>query len=60
MAKAQAKKEDVNTHTQRRAIDFTVGNNVYVSTKNWKTQRPESRPPDRWSIPHYTSSWQLI
>jgi hypothetical protein len=42
MAKAQAKKEkDVNT--QRRAIDFTVGDNVYFSTKNWKTQRPSKK-----------------
>jgi hypothetical protein len=39
MAKAQAKKEkDVNAH--RRAVDFTVGDKVYVSTKNWKMQRP--------------------
>jgi hypothetical protein len=42
MAKAQAKKEaDVNAH--RRPIDFTVGDKVYVSTKNWKTQRPSRK-----------------
>jgi hypothetical protein len=39
MAKAQAKKEK-NVNTKRRTIDFTVGDEVYVSTKNWKTQRP--------------------
>jgi hypothetical protein len=39
IAKAQSKKEtDVNRH--RREIDFTIGDQVYVSTKNWKTQRP--------------------
>jgi transposase InsO family protein len=39
MAKAQSKKEtDVNRH--RREIDFAVGDQVFVSTKNWKTQRP--------------------
>ena len=42
MAKAQAKKEaDVNAH--RRPIDFAVKDKVYVSTKNWKTQRPSRK-----------------
>jgi hypothetical protein len=42
MAKAQAKKEaDVNAH--RRPIDFTAKDKVYVSTKNWKTQRPSRK-----------------
>jgi transposase InsO family protein len=42
MARAQSKKEtDVNRH--RREIDFAVGDQVYVSTKNWKTQRPSKK-----------------
>jgi transposase InsO family protein len=42
MAKAQEKKErDVNAH--RRPIDFSVGDKVWVSTKNWKTQRPSHK-----------------
>ena len=42
MAKSQAKKEaDVNAH--RRPIDFAVKDKVYVSTKNWKTQRPSRK-----------------
>ena len=42
MAKAQAKKEkDVNRH--RRPVDFTVEDEVYVSTKNWKTERPSRK-----------------
>jgi transposase InsO family protein/predicted aspartyl protease len=40
--KAQEKKEhDVNAH--RRPIDFTVNDKVWVSTKNWKTQRPSRK-----------------
>jgi transposase InsO family protein len=39
---AQAKKErDVNTH--RRPVDFTVNDKVWVSTKNWNTQRPSRK-----------------
>jgi hypothetical protein len=42
MAKAQAKKEkDVNS--QRRPVDFAAGDEVYVSTKNWRTQRPSKK-----------------
>lgn len=42
MAKAQAKMEkDVNK--RRRAVDFSVGDKVYVSTKNWNTQRPSRK-----------------
>ena len=39
---AQAKKErDVNTH--RRPVDFAVDDKVWVSTKNWTTQRPSRK-----------------
>jgi len=40
--KAQEKKErDINAH--RRPVDFGVGDQVWVSTKNWKTQRPSRK-----------------
>ena len=39
---SQKKKEqDVNRH--RREVDFQVGDEVWVSTKNWKTQRPSRK-----------------
>ena len=39
MAKAQEKKEkDANSHW--RPVDFHAEDEVYVSTKNWKTERP--------------------
>jgi hypothetical protein len=39
MAKTQEKKsKDVNAH--RRKINFGEGDKVWVSTKNWRTQRP--------------------
>ena len=39
---AQAKKErDINTY--RRPVDFSIGDIVQVSTKNWKTQRPSQK-----------------
>ena len=42
MVDAQAKKEwDVNRHW--RPIDFDVKDKVYISTKNWKTQRPSQK-----------------
>lgn len=42
MEKAQHKmSEDVNA--RRRPIDFDVGDQVWVSTKNWKTQRPSRK-----------------
>jgi hypothetical protein len=31
----------VNRH--RREVDFQVGDKVWVSTKNWKTQRPSQK-----------------
>jgi hypothetical protein len=45
MKKAQEKKEkDVNPH--RREPDFAPGDKVWVSTKNWKTERPS------WKLDH--------
>ena len=42
IAKAQAKKErDANVH--RRPTNFNVGDRFYVSTKNWKTERPSRK-----------------
>jgi hypothetical protein len=42
MGKSQQKKErDVNRHC--RPINFQVGDQVWVSTKNWKTQRPSHK-----------------
>jgi hypothetical protein len=42
MKQAQEKKErDVNRH--RREVDFQVDDKVWVSTKNWKTQRPSQK-----------------
>lgn len=42
MAKAQARKErDINAH--RRPVDFEPGDQVYISTKNWKTDRPSRK-----------------
>lgn len=42
MKKAQEKKEkDVNPH--RREPDFAPGDKVWVSTKNWKTERPSKK-----------------
>lgn len=33
--------KDTNTH--RRPIDFDIGDKVWVSTKNWKTERPSRK-----------------
>jgi transposase InsO family protein len=42
MKRSQDKKErDANLH--RRVVDFEVGDKVWVSTKNWKTQRPSRK-----------------
>jgi hypothetical protein len=42
LQKAQAKKQhDVDIH--RREVDFQVGDQVYVSTRNWKTDRPSKK-----------------
>ena len=40
--KAQDKKErDINAH--RRPVDFQAGDKVWVTTRNWKTQRPSRK-----------------
>ncbi len=42
MSRAQEKKErDINPY--RRRVDFQVRDKVWVSTKNWKTQRPSKK-----------------
>jgi transposase InsO family protein len=42
LKKAQEKKErDVNKH--RRPVDFSVKDHVYVSPKNWKSDRPSRK-----------------
>src|ERR1700721_693319 len=42
MKKSQKKKEkDINIY--QRAIDFQVKDKVFISTKNWKTQRPSHK-----------------
>ena len=42
MKKAQEKKQrDVNRH--RRPVDFVVGDKVFVSTKDWRTERPSHK-----------------
>jgi transposase InsO family protein len=51
MAKAQDKKSrDANAH--RREIDFEVGDKVWVSTKNWKTQRPSHKLDHQMAGPY--------
>jgi hypothetical protein len=51
MKKAQEKKEaDVNRH--RREVDFQVGDKVWVSTKNWKTQRPSRKLDHQMAGPY--------
>jgi hypothetical protein len=42
MAKAQEKKnKDVNAH--RQEVNFGEGDKVWVSIKNWRTQRPSHK-----------------
>ena len=51
MVKAQDKKSrDVNAH--RREVDFEVGDKVWVSTKNWKTQRPSHKLDHQMAGPY--------
>ena len=48
---AQEKKErDVNKH--RRPVDFDVEDKVYVSTKNWKTDRPSKKLSEQMAGPY--------
>jgi hypothetical protein len=42
LQKAQAKKQrDINQH--HREVDFKVSDLVYISTRNWKTDRPNKK-----------------
>ena len=54
MAHAQQKKErDINKH--RRAIDFEVGEKVWVKTANWKTDRPSKKLSEQMAGP-----WEIL
>jgi hypothetical protein len=51
MKRAQEKKErDVNPH--RRPINFQVRDKVWISTKNWKTQRPSQKLDHQMAGPY--------
>ena len=51
MQKQQDKKRrDVNPH--RRHVDFAVGDKVYVSTKNWKSERPSRKLDNQMAGPY--------
>lgn len=51
MKSAQEKKErDVNKH--RRSVDFSDGDKVWVSTKNWKTDRPSRKLAEQMAGPY--------
>ena len=41
-----------NADRHRREIDFQVGDNVWVSTKNWNTQRPSRKLDHRMAGPY--------
>lgn len=54
---AQAKKQrDVNKH--RRPVDFDVEDQVYVSTRNWVTDRPSRKLADQMAGPFPIQSKQ--
>jgi len=42
MAKAQ-EKQRVQANKHRRPVDFTEGDQVWVSTKNWTSDRPSQK-----------------
>ena len=42
MKQAQEKMEQ-STNAHRRPVNFTVGDKVWLTTKNWKTQRPSRK-----------------
>ena len=44
------KRRDVDPH--RREVDFEPGDLVYVSTKNWKTQRPSRKLENQMAGPY--------
>lgn len=51
MQQAQEKaSQNVNQH--RREVDFQVGDHVWISTKNWKTQRPSKKLDHRMAGPY--------
>jgi transposase InsO family protein len=51
MQKQQDKKRrDVDPH--RREVDFDVGDQVYISTKNWKTERPSRKLDNQMAGPY--------
>ena len=51
MEKAQ-EKASRNANRHRREIDFQVGDDVWVLTKNWKTQRPSKKLDHRMAGPY--------
>jgi len=50
MAKAQARMSE-STNRHRRPIDWQVGDQVYLSTKNLKSQRPSKKLSSQWEGP---------
>ena len=51
MEKAQSKKiQDVNPH--RRVDTLQIGDMGWVSTENWKTQRPSKKLDDQMAGPY--------
>ena len=42
MVEAQ-KKQQVQANRHRRPVDFAVGDSVWVTTKNWSTDRPSRK-----------------
>jgi hypothetical protein len=51
MLKAQEKKKnDVNKH--RRAVDFDVGDRVFLTMKSWTTERPSSKLDNQMAGPY--------
>jgi hypothetical protein len=51
MKEAQDKKRrDIDPH--RREVDFNVGDRVWVSTKNWKTERPSHKLDHQMAGPY--------
>jgi hypothetical protein len=41
-----------NANRHRRKVDFQVGDYVWISTKNWKTQRPSQKLDHRMAGPY--------
>jgi len=51
MQQAQ-EKASRNANRHRREVDFKVGDDVWVSTKNWNTQRPSRKLDHRMAGPY--------